>query len=86
MHRLLTIIFIVALAQCSEKPPLTFGTQTKEIFFNGDVQHSGKNLIEFYLSSTFLSLDPRPEGYTTYPPLSALGEEGRIEERAGFNR
>jgi hypothetical protein len=61
------------------KETLTFDTRTKEIFFNGDIQRGGKNLIEFYKSSEFLSLDPPPEGYTTYPPLSALGLDGRTD-------
>src|SRR4051812_19060294 len=77
MRSLLTIVFIVTFMQCSRNEPLTFDTKTKEIFFNGDIQNSGKKLIEFYKVSEFLSLDPPSEGYTTYPPLSALGFDGR---------
>jgi hypothetical protein len=79
MRYLLTIITAVAFMQCSTKEPVTFETKTKEIFFHADVQKDGKELFEFYKKSSFLSLAPPPEGYTTYPPLSALGQGGRTD-------
>ncbi len=74
----LIIIIVVTFMQCSEEV-LTFDIKTRQIFFNGDIQQSGKNLLEFYKSSDFLTLDPPPKGYTTYPPLSALGLDGRTD-------
>jgi hypothetical protein len=58
---------------------MTFVAKTKEMFLNGDIQNSGKDLLKFYKDSKFLLLDPPPDGYTVYPPLSALGLNGRIE-------
>ena|SRR5258706_8241217 len=77
MRSLLTIICIVIFTQCSNKGLVTFDTITRQIFFNGDIQNSNKDLIEFYKKSKYLSLNPPPKGYTLYPPLSALGENGR---------
>src|SRR5215211_4769251 len=79
MRSFLTIIFIVTLIQCSKKEPFTFDRKTKEIFLDGDNQNHGKSFFEFYKTSEFLSLDPPPQGYTTYPPLSALGLNGRTD-------
>jgi hypothetical protein len=56
-----------------------FETQTKQIFFNADIEKSSKGLLDFYKTSKFLLLDPPPKGYTLYPPLSALGEGGRTD-------
>jgi hypothetical protein len=79
MRHLLTIITAVAFMQCSTNEPLTFETKTKGIFFGADLQKDGKELFAFYKESTFLSLAPPPEGYTMYPPLSALGQDRRTD-------
>ena len=77
MRTHITILIVLSLMQCSNKDASMFETQTKQIFFNADIQKSGKDLFEFYKTSDFLSLDPPPEGYTLYPPLSALGADGQ---------
>jgi hypothetical protein len=59
---------------------VNFDTTTRHIFFNGNIAKSDKSLINFYKNSKYLSLDPPPEGYTIYPPLSALGQAGPHEQ------
>ena len=59
---------------------MSLDTRTRELFFNGDILNSNSELVEFYKKSQFLSLAPPPEGYTVYPPLSALGSDGRSED------
>lgn len=76
--RLITII-LVTLVQCSNKDTVTFDSTTRQIFFQADVSNNN-GLLEFYKNSKYLSLDPPPQGYTTYPPLSALGQGGRSEQ------
>jgi hypothetical protein len=80
MRSLLFIICIVTFTNCSNKEPVTFDTTTRRIFFNGDVYKNDRELVEFYKSSKYLSLDRPPKGYTLYPPLSALGQDGRQQQ------
>ncbi len=58
---------------------MTFESCTRQIFFNGDISKNDKNLIDFYKEAQHLSLDPPPKGWTIYPPLSALKQEGPDE-------
>ena len=77
MRSLLFIFFILTFFQCSNKEPVTFDTTTRRIFFNGDIYKNDIALLEFYKRSKHLSLEPPLKGYTLYPPLSALGQDGR---------
>ena len=84
------IFAILLLLSCNQKPgassktltQLTFDTRTRQIFFNAKVDQSSKDLLEFYKSSEYLSLDPPQKSYTVYPPLSALGQDSLSEQYA----
>jgi hypothetical protein len=83
MRNLVAILFILTVVQCSRKQTVTLASTTKQLFFDGHIEKSDAGLIEFYKHSKYLSFVPR-EGYTIYPPLSALGQEGP-DERNTFH-
>jgi hypothetical protein len=85
MKRIFAILLLLA---CNQKPgtssktstQLTFDTTTRQIFFNAKVDKSSKDLVEFYKSSEYLTLNPPQKTYTLYPPLSALGQDSLSEQ------
>ena len=79
MRSLLTILIILSLFHCSKNDASAFEIQTRRLFFDADLLKSGEAIFRFYRASDFLVLDPPPEGYTVYPPLSAIGSDGRID-------
>ncbi len=64
--------------QCTNKKTVTFQTATSQIFFDATLNNANKQLFDFYKASKYLSYEP-PQGWTIYPPLSALGQKGHTE-------
>ena len=64
--------------QCTNKRTVTFETVTSQIFFGATLNNANKQLFDFYKTSKHLSYES-PQGWTIYPPLSALGQEGYSE-------
>jgi hypothetical protein len=55
-----------------------FDSRTIQIFFDAPFNKDNIDVFEFYKGSKYLSFEP-PQGYTVYPPLSALGQTGHKE-------
>jgi hypothetical protein len=78
MRSLLMAISIMMFVQCTDKKAMTFEIATSQIFFDATLSNANKQLFDFYKTSKDLSYEP-PQGWTIYPPLSALGQKGHSE-------
>ena len=75
MRRILAIlIFISIIVGCSQNKEMNFETYTKQLFLNADITKNDTSLLSYYKKHGDLN-EVKYEGFTTYPPLSALGQE-----------
>ena len=70
------IAFILLLYSCKMPAKETFRSEVNDLFFQVDVSGSYESSLKYYRTVDVLR-ETEPEGYTTYPPLSALGSDGR---------
>ena len=73
MRPLKLIALIVLLSGCNSAPKPNFALKVAELFFGVDLSGYYESNLQYYRSLDFLT-ETEPEGWTIYPPLSALGQ------------
>ena len=73
MRHLKLIALILLLWGCNTEPKPSFASTVKELFFGVDLSGYYESNLKYYRSLDFLT-ESEPEGWTIYPPLSALGQ------------
>lgn len=75
MQRLISILIFLGISfGCHQKQKMNFETYIRQIFFNADITNNNSSLLNHYKKLDNLK-EVKYEGFTTYPPLSALGQE-----------
>jgi hypothetical protein len=70
------IVLAILFCSCKMTTKRTFNSEVKDLFFQADINSSYDSVLNYYRSLDFLK-ETEPEGFTTYPPVSALGTDGR---------
>ena len=67
------ILFWIVFSGC-ENRKMDFETYTKQLFLNADITKYDSSLLVYYKKHSNLK-EVKYEGFTTYPPLSAFGQQ-----------